>query len=87
LRTGLVTVGGLGGGLIGFFTTMILEEIASPDSRVQVSIMIASAAAGQAAAVWLTRNMEPELSGKDYQISLSPIILPEKLGFQVGIRL
>jgi hypothetical protein len=87
LRTGLVTVGGLGGGLIGFFTTMILEELASPDSKVQVSIMIASAAAGQAVAVWLTREMEPELSEKDYGISLTPIILPEKLGFQVGLRL
>lgn len=87
LRTGLVTVGGLGGGLIGFFTTMILDELASPDSKVQVSIMIASAAAGQAAAVWLTREMEPVSSDKDYEISLTPIILPEKLGFQVGIRL
>jgi len=87
LRTGLVTVGGLGGGLIGFFTTMILEEIVSPDSRVQASIMIASAAAGQAAAVWLTRDMKPEISEKDIRVSFNPIILPEKLGFQIGVRL
>jgi len=87
LRTGLVTVGGLGGGLIGFFTTMILDDITSVDSRTQASVVLGTTLAGQAAAIWLTRNMEPELSENDYKISLNPIILPEKLGFQVGIRL
>lgn len=87
LRTGLVTVGGLGGGLIGFFTTMILDDITSVDPRTQASIVLGTTIAGQAAAIWLTRNMEPEIVEKDYKISLNPIILPEKLGFQVGIRL
>lgn len=87
LRTGLVTVGGLGGGLIGFFTTMILDEIASLDTKAQVALVLGTTVAGQAAAIWLTNNMEPEISGKDYQVSINPIILPEKLGFQVSLRL
>ena len=87
LRTGLVTVGGLGGGLIGFFSTVILDEITSIDPRGQASVVIATTVAGQAAAVWLTRNMEPEPAEKEYRVSVNPIILPEKLGFQVAIHL
>jgi len=60
LRTGLVTVGGLGGGLLGFFTTMILSEIWKPTGPQLAGVIMGSAAAGQAVTTYLTRNMEPE---------------------------
>ncbi len=60
MRSGLVTVGGLGGALIGFFSTMILDEFLTLDERDIAAIAMGTTAAGQAAATWLTRNLPEE---------------------------
>ncbi len=63
MRTGLVTVGGLGGALIGWFSTMILDEFITIDTPEAFSIVMGSTVAGQATAVWLTRGLPEEHSG------------------------
>ena len=63
-RISLVTVSGLGGGLLGFFGNMILDafwEIEEPAYAKRLWGMIMSfALLGQGVGVWLTRDMPAE---------------------------
>ncbi|MCF7952633.1 MAG: outer membrane protein assembly factor BamD [Spirochaetales bacterium] len=92
LRTGLVTVGGLGGGLLGFFSNIILLELFDLTGPASAGIMMGSALAGQAAAVYFTKNMEDERSFESPQvvnsrskgIAVMPAVSAERgMGLQV----
>ncbi len=76
LRTGLVTVGGLGGGLIGFFSLMILSEFIDMDTPEVAASVTVSAISGQAAAVWFTRNMKPDRKRRDPDVLSGLYLFP-----------
>ncbi len=80
LRTGLVSVGGLGGGLIGVFTSLILEELIELDSRMLVGLVLASTMAGQAAAVHFTRDMPAESGWENRIAEQTEITILPQLG-------
>lgn len=67
MRTGLVSVGGLGGALLGWFSTMIVDEIVPLESSDKFSIIMGSSIAGQAITIYLTSDLrpEPDYSGTD----------------------
>jgi hypothetical protein len=90
LRTGLVTVGGLGGGLVGFFSVMILDELTSLDSRINVGLVTALAMAGKVTAAVLTRTMEDDNStyGRNGDLFFLPSVFPGgEPVISAGIRL
>lgn len=96
MRSGLVSVGGLGGALVGWFSTMILEEVLSFDTKTYVGMIMASTALGQAAGVYLTSGMENEhtlmaragsTDTKASQISWAPLVTPDSVGAMVLCRL
>lgn len=88
LRTGLVTVGGVGGALIGVFSNMILAEFTDLDDRLSIGIVMATALAGQAVTVKFTRSLEPDKSAvvkKGAHLSIAPVLTPESAGFSASL--
>lgn len=57
-RSGLVSVGGLGGALIGSFSTLILENFVDLDFKTITGIIMGSTLVGQIYATYLTRNID-----------------------------
>jgi hypothetical protein len=60
MRTGLVSIGGLGGALLGWFSNMIVDEIVPLENSEAFSIIMGSSIAGQAIATYLTSDLKPE---------------------------
>jgi hypothetical protein len=87
LRTGLVSVGGLGGGLLGFFSSMITENYVDLDERLVLAIIMTGAAAGQAAGVLLTSGMDVDRETSLPAISLMPLLSPDRAGVLVSMAL
>ena len=90
LRTGLVTVGGLGGGLIGVFTSLILQELMDLDSRLLVGLVLTTTMAGQAAAVHFTRSMPAETvresrAEERTKIAILPQLRKDSIGAAVRV--
>jgi len=59
-RSGLVSVGGIGGALIGFFTNLILEEYISLNEKTVASFVMGTSLAGKILVTYLTRNLDNE---------------------------
>ncbi|MCF7941443.1 MAG: hypothetical protein K9M84_07515 [Spirochaetia bacterium] len=84
MRTGLVTVGGLGGALLGWFGTMVVGETLDLGVSEVFTAVMSSAVAGQAAAVYLTSRIPPEAeqlqasdeAAADVPISLALLPVP-----------
>lgn len=72
-RSGLVSVGGLGGALIGFFTNMIIDDFVSLDEKVITSIVMGTSLAGKILTTYLTRNID---INRDNKIASSNMITP-----------
>lgn len=90
-RSGLVSVGGLGGALIGVFTNLILENYITLENKVATSILMGSTITGQVLAAYFTRDIDKTQDASissNYQIMPYPIIKPNNeigLGFQLTI--
>ena len=59
-RSGLVSVGGIGGALIGFFTNLIFEEFISLNEKTVASVVMGTSLAGKILVTYLTRNLDNE---------------------------
>ncbi|MGD6731476.1 MAG: hypothetical protein ACPKMZ_10445 [Pleomorphochaeta sp.] len=84
-RSGLVSVGGIGGALIGLFTNMILEDFVTIEQKTFASIIIGSSLAGQALTTYLTRNIDYKEKSKT---AFTNIITPYpiiKANSEIGI--
>lgn len=90
-RTGLVSVGGLGGALIGVFTNLILENYITLENKVATSILMGTTLSGQILAAYLTKDIDKNHDvsvSSEYQIMPYPIIKPNNeigIGFQMTI--
>ena len=84
-RSGLVSVGGLGGALIGIFSNFIVENFTDLDAKLATGIIMGSTLAGQIYATYLTRNLDENKQSKvanSNQIMPYPII---KANNEVGV--
>ncbi|MGD1823676.1 MAG: hypothetical protein ACPKM0_13055 [Pleomorphochaeta sp.] len=72
-RSGLVSVGGIGGALIGLFTNLIVENFVTLDVKQVTSIVLGGTLLGQAYSVYLTRNMG---SNRYSKIADNNLIMP-----------
>ncbi len=73
-RSGLVSVGGIGGALIGLFTNLILEDFVTIEQKTFASIIMGSSLAGQAIATYFTRNIDYKNSSS--KTAFTDIITP-----------
>jgi len=94
-RVGFLSVGALGGGLLGGFANMIIYGILGEyPSRVVPSVLFGSIMVGQGAAYYFTRNMEQEkeinaMSGFKFGkniVSIAPYGNKTGWGFSVAIH-
>jgi hypothetical protein len=72
-RSGLVSVGGIGGALIGLFTNLIIEEFVPLNQKTIVSVIMGTSLAGKILATYFTRNLD---SNKNKQIANNNLITP-----------
>ncbi len=85
-RSGLVSVGGLGGALIGVFSNLIVENFIDLDTKLATGIIMGTTLAGQIYATYLTRNIDKNKESKvanSNQIMPYPII---KANSEVGVE-
>lgn len=86
-RSGIITVGGLGGLLIGVFLNMAITEL-QPEfpSQAVVGIEMACALGGKALTVYLTRNMDAEVRQDDLlktsNLAIVPVVSADGIGFR-----
>ncbi len=73
-RSGLVSVGGLGGALVGYFATLLLDGM-NLDTKTNISIVMGSSLAGKIFTTYLTRNLDSNSSNND-KIAMSDKIMP-----------
>jgi len=57
-RSGLVSVGGLGGALVGFFANLIINEIVPVNEKTTAAVVMGSSLAGKMLTTYLTRNLD-----------------------------
>jgi len=84
-RSGLVSVGGLGGALVGVFSYLILDNFVDLEVEVATGIIMGSTLAGQIYATYLTRNID---KNKELNVASSNQIMPYpiiKANNEVGI--
>jgi hypothetical protein len=84
-RSGLVSIGGLGGALIGAFSYLILENFVDVEVEVASGIFMGSTLIGQIYATYLTRNID---KNKEFNVATSNQIMPYliiKANNEVGV--
>ncbi len=84
-RSGLISVGGIGGALIGVFTNLILESFVDLTVQSTTGIIMGSTLAGQIYTTYLTRNIDKNKASNvasSSQIMPYPII---KANNEVGV--
>jgi hypothetical protein len=99
-RVGFLSVGAVGGGLIGTFVNVILSGIDEHiDQRIQQSVLVGSILTGQGAAWYFTRTMPQErtsasriagsgtgrTSRGSSSIGIAPLISPSGWGFALSL--
>jgi hypothetical protein len=87
LRTGLISVSGIGGGLLGWFASMVAEEYSSLDESGVFSFIMGGALAGQAVGTVLTSGMEEEKDLNPPATALVPVVTADQAGFMVSMSL
>lgn len=91
MRSGLVSVGGLGGALVGFFSAMIIDNFAYLEAPAIFGMIMGSTLAGQAIAVRLTSSLEaegPRRTADAQDIFLLPTYQPDRgAGFMISCML
>lgn len=90
-RTGIISVSGLGGLLIGMFTNMIIAEAGDfdPSSALTASIILSSSLAGKIIGAYATANMEPDDKADESlfaSINFAPIVMQNSTGFMMNFR-
>lgn len=84
-RSGLVSVGGLGGALLGIFSNFVLEEFIDLGVQATTGIIMGTTLAGQIYATYLTRNID---NNKQFKVASHNPIMPYpiiKSNNEVGI--
>ncbi len=84
-RSGLISVGGLGGALIGVFSNFVVENFVDLDVKIATGIVMGSTLAGQIYATYLTRNID---KNKEFKVANSNQIMPYpiiKANNEVGV--
>jgi len=84
-RSGLVSVGGLGGALIGFFANLIIDEIVPLNEKTVASVVMGSSLAGKILTTYLTRNLDSKTSK---QVADSNMIIPYPIfnsNYEIGL--
>lgn len=84
-RSGLISVGGIGGALVGVFSDLILENFIDLDAKLTTGIIMGTTLAGQIYTTYLTRNMD---SNKKHGLAKTNSIMPYpiiKANKEIGI--
>ncbi len=90
-RTGLITVSGAGGGLLGIFLNMIIVESFNSElsDRLKSSVVMAFSLAGKGAGIYFTRNMKSDSHIRGYnkaELFFQPSFSQGAAGFSALIR-
>ncbi|MCK5201438.1 MAG: hypothetical protein KAR21_23955, partial [Spirochaetales bacterium] len=89
-RTGIISVSGLGGLLIGMFTNMIVTENFDPSDALTSYMILGGSLAGKIIGVYATANMEPDAKADNSlfkNISFVPLVSRNGTGFMMNIHL
>lgn len=72
-RSGLVSIGGIGGALIGVFTNLILDDFVSINQKTYTSIIMGTTLTGQILASYFTRNIDKKSPSK---VAINNVLTP-----------